>query len=74
MRRYGACMASRAIRIEVSASLATDSLLNAYRRFVGHRGPTRQLRSDQETNFVGAKNELEETLNEMSNDVIGKSS
>ncbi|KAK3728018.1 hypothetical protein QZH41_000112 [Actinostola sp. cb2023] len=73
MKRYGVlftCMASRAIHLETSASLTTDSFINAYRRFVGRRGPIRQLRSDQGTNFVGAKNELKAALEEMNHDVI----
>lgn len=72
-KRWGAlftCMVSRAVHIEIAHSLTTDSFLNAYRRFVGRRGPIRQLRSDQGTNFVGAKNELEIALQEMSHDKI----
>ena len=68
VKRYGVlftCMASRAIHLEIAHSLDTDSFINAYRRFVGRRGPIRQLRSDQGTNFVGAKNELESALQEM---------
>ena len=73
MKRYGVlftCMASRAIHLEIATSLTTDLFLNAYRRFVCHRGPIQQLRSDQGTNFVGAKNELEAALHEMNHNKI----
>lgn len=39
--------------------------MNAYRRFVGRRGPVRQMRSDQGTNFVGARNKLQQAHFEM---------
>ena len=68
MKRYGVlftCMASRAIHLEVSHTMETDSFINAFRRFVSRRGPVRQLRSDQGTNFIGAKRELQQALAEM---------
>ena len=58
-------MASRAVHLEVSNTLETDSFLNALRRFICRRGPVRQLRSDQGTNFIGAKRELREALQSM---------
>ena len=58
------------VDLEVANSLSTDSFLNAYRRFVGRRGPVRQLRSDQGTNFVGARNELQEALSMMHHNKI----
>lgn len=68
LKRYGVlftCLSSRAIHLEVSNSLATDSFLNAYRRFVGRRGLVCQLRSDQGTNFIGAMNELQQAVKEL---------
>ena len=41
------CMASRAVHLEVSNTLETDSFVNALRCFICRRGPVRQLRSDQ---------------------------
>lgn len=49
LKRYGVlftCLLSRAVHIEVSDTLTTDSFINAYRRFVGRRGPIRQVRSE----------------------------
>ena len=65
-------MASRAIRLEVAHSLKTDSFINALRCFICCPGPIRQMRSDQGTNFVGAKKELKEALGELDHDKIGK--
>ena len=73
MKRYGVlftCMSSRAIHLEVSETLETDSFLNAYRRFVCRRGPIRQLRCDCGTNFVGASAELRKCLEEMNQERI----
>ena len=68
LKRYGVlftCMASRAIHLEVAHTLETDSFLNAYRRFVCRRGPVREIRSDQGSNFVGARSELQKSLAQM---------
>ena len=73
LKRYGVlftCLSSRAIHLEVSNSLDTDSFLNAYRRFVCRRGPVRQLRSDQGTNFIGAMNELQQAVTELNHERI----
>ena len=61
LKRYGVlftCMLCRAIHLETANSLTTDSFINALRRFICLRGNIRQLRSDQGTNLIGAKNEL----------------
>ncbi|XP_063878734.1 uncharacterized protein LOC135110395 [Scylla paramamosain] len=68
LKRYGVlftCMACRAVHIETANSMDTSSFLSAYRHFVGRRGPVRQLRCDQGTNFVGAKSEYEKCLKEL---------
>lgn len=72
-KRYGVlftCVASRAVHVEVATTLETDSFSNAFRRFVSRRGPIWQLRSDQSTNFVGARRELKAALEELDHDKI----
>lgn len=67
LKTYGVlftCLSSRAVHLEAANSLTADSFINAYRRFVGRRGPFRQILSDQEANFVCAKNELQQALPE----------
>ena len=73
LKRYGVlftCMASRAVHVEVAATLETDSFINAFRRFVSRRGPIRQLRCDQGANFVDASRELRAALYEVHHDKI----
>lgn len=68
VKRYGViftCMASRGVHLETANSLSTSSFINALSRFLNRRGPVRQLRCDQGTNFVGAKNELKAALEEL---------
>ncbi|XP_027004017.2 uncharacterized protein LOC113643787 [Tachysurus fulvidraco] len=64
-KRYGlifTCLYSRAVHIEMLEDMSTDALINALRCFVSLRGAVSQLRCDQGSNFVGAKNELKEAL------------
>ena len=42
--------------------------MNALSRFLNRRGPVRQLRCDQGTNFMGARNELKSALEELDQD------
>ena len=68
VKRYGViftCMASRSVHLETANSLSTSSFMNALSRFLSRRGPVRQLRCDQGTNFVGARNELKAALEEL---------
>ena len=64
------CLYSRAIHAEVVESMDTSSFISALRRFVAIRGPVSKLRCDQGTNFVGAKNELNDALNKMDRNAV----
>ena len=68
VKRYGAmftCMASRAVHIEVTFSLDTDSFIIALRRLVPRRGNIRSICSDNGSNFIGAEQELKKAYMEM---------
>lgn len=52
------CLGTRAVHIEIIESMSTSSFINALRRFFAIRGPSKLLRSDRGTNFVGACKEL----------------
>ena len=57
------CLYSRAVHLEALHGLDTFAFMMAYRRFTATRGPCYLLRSDQGTNFMGAKNQSEDGLN-----------
>ncbi|XP_052430381.1 uncharacterized protein LOC127971416 [Carassius gibelio] len=72
-KRYGllfTCLSSRAVHLEMLEDLTTDAFLNALRCFIAIRGAVRQIRSDQGTNFVGARNELEKGLKDLDQERI----
>lgn len=75
LKRYGAlftCFSSRAIHLESTNSLETDSFIMALRRFISRRGDVRRLRSDNGTNFVGASAELKKAVKEMDQQKIAE--
>ena len=47
-----------------------DSFINALRRFICRRGKVAKWRSDQGSNFLGAKNELTKALQELDQEKI----
>lgn len=54
------CMASRAVHVEVAATVQSDPFINAFRRFVSRGGPVWQLRGNQGMSLVVAGRELEQ--------------
>ena len=64
-KRWGAlftCLTTRAIHIELTNSLSSDSAIMALRRMSARRGQPVAIYSDNGTNFRGADNELTEAL------------
>ena len=64
------CFSSRAVHLETTNNLDTDSFILALRRFISTRGKVRSIRSDNGGNFVGASNELRNSLKEMDSNKI----
>lgn len=48
------CTTTKAIHLELSSDLSTETFLLAFTRFSARRGPIKELHSDCGTNFVGA--------------------
>ncbi len=72
-KRYGllfTCFYSRAIHVEMLEDLSTDTFINGLRCFIALRGSVRQIKCDQGTNFVGAKNELKAAQGEIDTDKL----
>lgn len=70
-KRYGllfTCFSCRAIHIEMLNDMSTDSLINGLRSFLDIHGAVHQIKSDQGTDFIGAKNEFKEALKERNAD------
>ena len=73
LKRYVAlftCFASRAIHLESTTTLDTDTFILALRRFINRRGDVREIRSDNGSNFVGADSEFKKAIKEMDQEKI----
>ncbi len=53
------CLSSKAVHLEVCTSLETEEFLAAFQRFCDRRGTPHSVYSDNGSNFVGAKAELQ---------------
>lgn len=56
------CLATRAVHLEVAASMDTDCFIMALRRFIARRGRPHTVYSDNGTNLVGGERELREAI------------
>ena len=56
-------LTARAVPLEISNNLSTDSFILSLKRLTARRGQVKRLMSDNGTNFIGAERELKETLN-----------
>ena len=68
LKRYGqifTCFSCRAVHIETTTTMDTDSFILALRRFICRRGPVRSIKSDNGGNFVGVEGEMKRALQEM---------
>ena len=73
MKRYGlifTCFSCRAIHLEMTNSLDTDSFVLGLRRFIGRRGPVRSITSDNGGNFITAEGEFKRGVQEMNHNKI----
>ena len=58
-------MSCRAVHIEITHPLDTDSFLLALRRLIARGGNVQSIFSDNASNFIGSENELRRALEEM---------
>ena len=54
------CMTCRGVHIELMPGMDTSSFRNALQRFIAIRGTPRRLRSDQGTNFVSSRTQMQQ--------------
>lgn len=54
------CMTTKAVHIELCHDLTTEAFIQAFKRFKSRRGIPMQVYSDNGTNFIGAKSEIED--------------
>ncbi|CAH8505861.1 unnamed protein product [Schistosoma mattheei] len=74
-KRYGCvftCLQTRAVHIEMTHSLNTDSFIMALLRFIGRRGKPAEIYSDNGSNFVGAVSELKRFVQQLNQQRIDK--
>ncbi|XP_017472771.1 PREDICTED: uncharacterized protein LOC108363797 [Rhagoletis zephyria] len=64
------CMTIRAVHIEISPSLSTDSFLLVLKMFISRRGVPRQIISDNGTNFRGTSRILADEIERLSSDAL----
>ena len=66
------CMSSRAVHMETTTEMSTDSFILSLRRFLARRGPAESITSDNGKNFIGAENEFKKAFEEMDHERINR--
>ncbi|XP_055523117.1 uncharacterized protein LOC129717280 [Wyeomyia smithii] len=59
------CFTTKATHLELVTDLSTARFIQALRRFTARRGKCATLWSDNGTNFIGARNQMKELLNNL---------
>ncbi|XP_022808694.1 uncharacterized protein LOC111345671 [Stylophora pistillata] len=76
VKRYGViftCLAIRAVHLENSHGLGTDSFLLALRRFIARRGQVKQIYSDNGSNLIGGEKEQCDAISDWNQEKIHNS-
>lgn len=74
-KRYGClftCLNTRAVHIEISHSLSTDSFISAFQRFTSRRGLPQKVFSDNGTNLVAGEVEIRKAIEKWNQSKIGR--
>ena len=58
-------MTTRAVHLELAGDMLTDRFILALHRFRARRGHPKSIRSDNESNFIGAERELKDALSKL---------
>lgn len=66
------CLSIRAIHLEVTHTLTTDSCILALQRFICRRGKPLKIFSDNATNFHGTSNELKKAVEKLDKERIAQ--
>lgn len=72
-KRWGclfSCLTVRAIHIEIAHSLSMSSCMMCIRNFISRRGHPIEIRTDNGTNFIGVRNELQQIVYQIPLDKI----
>ena len=75
VKRYGViftCLTTRAVHLELSKDMTTDSFLMTLRQFIARRGEPDIIWCDNGSNFVGVGKELMQALQNVKHDFIAK--
>ncbi|XP_065084796.1 uncharacterized protein LOC135707005 [Ochlerotatus camptorhynchus] len=63
------CLTTRAVHLEIAFTLSTESCKLAVRRFIARRGAPLEIYSDQGTNFLGARKELQQEIKKVNHEL-----